>query len=574
MGPDDNDREAPTIDERGPFRAAPGRLTIERYRMGEEVLGRGGMGEVVIAHDDQIGREVAIKRLRTETPDDRALARFMREARVQGRLEHPAIPPVYELGRDATGMPFFVMKKLAGTTLQQVVREKDPRYSRENLLRAFVDVCHAVELAHTRGVIHRDLKPSNIMLGDFGEVYVLDWGVAKIMDESDDSSLGEGTSSDDLATGDGAVVGTRNYMAPEQTDGARDLDARVDVYALGCVLFEIVTGMQYKRGPRRNTPIPISMPPELQFAITAATDADRDKRIATARELGERVDRYIDGDRDLAKRRELAGEHLALARAAFAKSDSEEDRRTAIREAGRALALDPTLAGAAELVGRLMLEPPREVPRAVEHALDDGDRALNRKHARTALRMYFGFIGVLPFLIGYHGSPYAIVVFCALIVMNILLVRLRLHGDAATNPWVLALRNAAIVGVLAHLFGPFTIAPMLAVAVMAVMVLTPVYATRGQLVLPWVAMTLAVVLPWIGELVHLLPQTTVFTTTEYIVKVAVPGRDPAVPYTGLLALTSALILMVGVMILTMRQAERATRCRLELLAWQLRQLVQ
>ncbi|HET9991223.1 MAG TPA: serine/threonine-protein kinase [Kofleriaceae bacterium] len=147
------------------------------YQIGE-LIGRGGMGEVVVAQDQRIGREVAVKRIRAQTPSHDAVERFLREARIQARLDHPAIVPVYELGTDAAGLPYFTMKRLTGVTLGKRLADKAPI---QPLLRAFVDVCLAIQLAHTRGVVHRDLKPSNIMLGDYGEVYVLDWGVARVI---------------------------------------------------------------------------------------------------------------------------------------------------------------------------------------------------------------------------------------------------------------------------------------------------------------------------------------------------------------------------------------------------------
>ena len=156
-----------------------------RYRISGS-LGAGGMGEVLLATDSQIDREVAIKRMLHE-PTGPAVARFLREAKVQGRLDHPAIVPVHELASDSEGRPFFVMKRLVGTTLGDVLARytSDPRYTRPKLLRSFADVCRAIELAHSRNVIHRDLKPANIMLGDYGEVYVLDWGIARVLGETD-----------------------------------------------------------------------------------------------------------------------------------------------------------------------------------------------------------------------------------------------------------------------------------------------------------------------------------------------------------------------------------------------------
>jgi serine/threonine protein kinase len=232
--------------------------------------------------------------------------------------------PVYELGRDAGGRPYFVMKKLAGTTLAAILAGRST-VPRQRVLRAFADVCLAVELAHRRDVIHRDLKPDNIMLGDFGETYVLDWGVAKVLDEAELAA--DTPSAPDLATAAGSVVGTPGYMAPEQARGDA-IDARADVYSLGCVLFEILAGQPlHPRGPlglasalggtdgRPSSRIADrDIPPELDELCAQATAADREARIATARELGERVQRYLDGDRDLTVRRSLAAGHLDASR--------------------------------------------------------------------------------------------------------------------------------------------------------------------------------------------------------------------------------------------------------------------
>src|SRR5690349_14585720 len=153
-------------------------------------LGEGGMGEVLLAHDEHIGRDVAVKRIRASEPTAEELSRFLREARVQGRLEHPAVVPVHDLAVDRDGRPFFVMKRLSGTTLLELLGRlrADPAADgatvRRRMLRAFADVCLAIEFAHSRGIVHRDLKPANIMLGDFGEVYVLDWGVARALTEA------------------------------------------------------------------------------------------------------------------------------------------------------------------------------------------------------------------------------------------------------------------------------------------------------------------------------------------------------------------------------------------------------
>src|SRR3954467_1599549 len=205
------------------------------YQIGE-LIGRGGMGEVVVAQDQRIGREVAIKRIRSLDPSSDAVNRFLREARIQARLDHPAIVPVYELGTDADGRPYFTMKRLAGVTLSRKLSENGPV---QPLLRAFVDVCLAIQLAHSRGVVHRDLKPSNIMLGDYGEVYVLDWGVARVLTETRRTTGPSLVVDPDDGTTVGAILGTPGYMAPEQVRG-HEAGSKADVYALGAILFEIL----------------------------------------------------------------------------------------------------------------------------------------------------------------------------------------------------------------------------------------------------------------------------------------------------------------------------------------------
>src|SRR5687767_2643466 len=179
------------------------------YSFGEVI--QGGMGEVVLAHDRRIGRDVAIKRLKAGATTEDDHARFLREARIQARLDRPAVVPVYELARDERGRPFFVMKRLAGVTMTEVIA--NPTTLRQRMLRAFAEVCRAIDFAHSRGVVHRDLKPANISLGEFGEVYVLDWGVARVVDDAENEVV-----TADIDTLEGAspsselVLGTPGYM--------------------------------------------------------------------------------------------------------------------------------------------------------------------------------------------------------------------------------------------------------------------------------------------------------------------------------------------------------------------------
>jgi serine/threonine-protein kinase len=542
------------------------------------------MGEVLTAHDTQIGREVAIKRMLAKDPSDAGLERFMREARIQGRLDHPAIVPVHELGHDADGHPFFAMKKLSGTTLAKILGT--PEASREKLLRAFADVCLAVAFAHTRGVIHRDLKPSNIVLGDFGEVYVLDWGVAKLFGDTADSLDPSG---DDSATGAGASIGTPGYMAPEQVANATDVDERADVYALGCMLFEILTGTPlHPRGKpgltsavtgtdaRASVRAPDKpIPPELDDLCVHATAHNRNDRLAGARELADSVLRYLDGDRDLARRHELASKHLAAARAAFEAGGDEDSHRTAIREAGRALALDPTLEGAAELVGRLMLEPPRSLPHEVERELAADAVATDRRQARTGLWIAALYVGFVPFLF-IAGSWIYASVFVAYLAFNTIVLRVRARRGTGRHPHWNTLRNAVLVTLAARAYSPFLVGPGLAAATACALVMTASYLHVRRLVALIAMVLLAVILPWVIEAVGLVDPTMTRRAAG-----GVAFDTPAIDAMGQVHLTEAglvvytvcMVSAIAVLVYVMVLRERDSRRHLHVQAWQLRQLV-
>ena len=576
----------PTVVDPGVAAEEVERPSGERYRVLSR-LGKGGMGEVMLVRDGRIGREVALKRIRRAAPSDRVLRRFLREASVQGRLEHPAIVPLYDLDHDETGAPFFTMKRLTGTTLGKILADRGD-HSLQRLLRAFAEVCLAIELAHTRGIIHRDLKPDNIVLGDFGEVYVLDWGVAKIAGEPDgefgDVSSDSGDE-DTRATVPGTALGTPGFMAPEQARGAPDLDARADVYALGCILFEILAltprhpaGTAVVDGPdvRPSAVAPDrAIPPELDELCLQATTGERALRLATARELGERVQRYLDGDRDLAARRQLARDHLDRAHAAFAAGDDEEHRRVAMRDAAAALALDPSLTGAAELVGRLMLEPPRTMPREVEEAIREDDLQTVKTHARVGTWLYVAFLAFTPLLwwIAPRGSPWVLAL-SVMIVSNLVLcwwgATFRPHG----KEWLLAISNTILLAIVAHMYTPFLAAPGMAAMSAMVMVLSP---TRSRLTSGIVAMTvlycLSVLGPWVLERVGVVAVTT--TVSEHGAVLHAPAFAGDQTSTLVVGVLYVIGLVAGAALLAaaMRARERSARHRLHLQAWQLRQLV-
>jgi len=223
-------------------------------------LGVGGLGEVIGAEDNDIGRKVALKKLRPDMKSDATLARFVEEIRTVGKLEHPNIIPIHDVGMDEAGDYYFVMKYVDGETLEAVIEklvagdaEYHRRYTSERRVQLFMGVLEAVAFAHSQGVIHRDIKPANIMVGPFGEVVLMDWGIAKTMrDGADDSLLpkmeGEGVGRKRLfETQIGTVIGTPAYMAPEQARGDK-VDERTDVYALSVLFYELLTLDHYLAG--------------------------------------------------------------------------------------------------------------------------------------------------------------------------------------------------------------------------------------------------------------------------------------------------------------------------------------
>jgi serine/threonine-protein kinase len=280
----------------------------------------GGLGKVWLAHDTDLNREVALKELKPEQaahPD--AWRRFLREAQVTGQLEHPNIVPVYELARrPEDDQPFYTMRFVRGQTLRQAIAadherraqgQADPLQWRK-LLQACVGVCQAIGYAHSRGVVHRDLKPDNVVLGGFGEVLVLDWGLAKAVGQSEEDApaLALSEEAGQKQTQPGAWLGTPAYMAPEQAEGRIDLvDARTDIYGLGTILFELLTGRpphtgsdtrellaQVAAGPTpRTRELDRTVPPALDAICAKAMARARAERYATAQDLARDLERFL-----------------------------------------------------------------------------------------------------------------------------------------------------------------------------------------------------------------------------------------------------------------------------------------
>jgi len=303
----------------------PPDLSGTRYRL-VEPIGRGGMGAVYQVEDQPLGRHVALKVLDAADATGELTARLAREARVLAQLEHPGIVPVHDVGELPDGRLFYTMKLVRGHRLDAYLAERPALAER---LRVFTRICEAVAFAHSRGVLHRDLKPQNIMVGSFGEVLVMDWGVAKVLkgvadeDETTRSATAAAESGGTApppspapedprtagsweTTQHGVVMGTRGYMAPEQARGeiAR-LDARTDVYSLGAVLGYLLDCESARRAgtlPEGATaaataggPLPANLPRRLRAIVEKAMAPAPEGRYAGAAELAEDVQRFLEG---------------------------------------------------------------------------------------------------------------------------------------------------------------------------------------------------------------------------------------------------------------------------------------
>jgi serine/threonine-protein kinase len=583
-----------------------------------DVLGQGGMGEVRACQDRRIGREVALKVVHRKFGSRGDMKeRFLREARVQGQLEHPAVVPVYDLARGPDGEPYFTMKRVRGVTLEKIIEllragdeQAKKKYSLRKLLGVLTSVCLALEFVHGRGVVHRDLKPANVMLGDFGEVYLLDWGLAKILGTQDPTvearpesapPAAPVTSGARLASGPsaltsaGTLLGTPGYMPREQLlVDLLEIDGRVDVYALGAILFELLTLEKLHSGATLDEVLKSTMdgvvaqpslrapqrdvPPELEAICVRATATDASNRYASAREMSEAIERYLDGDRNLEQRRLMATEHaLAAERAAkVALSDdpqaAEASRRTAMRELSRALALDPENPKTMRAMVTLLMQPMRELPREVREEMEQLSRDQVRLGGKTGGFVYLSLFLYIPLqlLMGVRSpwlwATYAMALVTSLVSFGVA----RLARPRTKHSMIVFALSLTSVSSMAGYFGPFVMVPAIAATSALVFATTNDRSHRALII---ALGSLAVLVPYCLELAGVVPPSMRFTPDGLVLLPRLLWLPGAWSQVFLLVTSLAVVVTSGLALAPFRDELEDAQRRIRLLAWHLRQLV-
>lgn len=564
------------------------------------------MGEVISCFDHNLGREVAIKRALDDSDDPRPSSseRFVREARIQGQLQHPSVVPVYDAGASPDGSPYFTMKRVRGRSLTAVLdglRRGEPGVSRRKLLSIVNSACLAIDFCHARGVVHRDLKPPNIMIGDFGEVYVLDWGVASLQRDREAAPAGHDRDSglppisdgaDSPTTHAGQIIGTPGYMAPEQLSGA-PVDRRADVYGLGVLLYEVLTLAKAHAGdavadvmvstmstdglsPAARAP-ERDVPPELDELCRQATRRNADDRLTSARELSRRIEAFLDGDRDLELRRAMAAERAENARAALKRSrdegaDEAAERGRALREASVALGLDPQNPESLATLVQLLAEPPRATPPEAQEVMRASARDGMRFTARAATFSYLSlglFVPAVMWLGVRDWAQFALLAGLLLCCVASSYYWYKRPPDEPRIPWAqILLTNGAIasVGVIS---GPLIFVPLLAYG-NAVSYISASNGRRLGIVLAGCA---AVIAPLTLQALGVLPPSYAFSDGAMQILPAMTELPETPVLVCLLLAYMVLIVGGGVFFAHLRDNYLTAERKLQLYAWQLRQIV-
>ena len=448
-------------------------VSSSRLLLGK-TLGEGGMGVVRVATQAALGREVAVKTLRSEHTGQGFERRLLQEAWTTGTLEHPNIVPVYDIDLDDEGKPLIVLKRIEGRVWDElmhdrkaIAREDGSSDPLEWNIRVLMQVCRALQFAHRRGFVHRDLKPENVMVGSFGEVYVLDWGIAVAL--SDD-----GTGRFPLAKDAHAMAGTPAYMAPEMLGGSEsNIGPWTDVYLLGAVLYEILMGRAPHDGEALpdvlrsvlQGPPPVKGDPELTRICQRAMDAESTARFESVEQFRLALEGFVRhrGARQLAERAHtshkamhthLANEDGAAADAAFAECrfgyraaiqswPDFEEAHEHLRDAELMMARADLKAGRPEAAQRLLASHV-EIPPELRAALDAALSAQSEER-ETVARLRDD----VSQDVGQRTRSFVLAVICGLWVLGPI-IREHLRGSFnSDNPWmaiVPAILSAVFVG--------------------------------------------------------------------------------------------------------------------------------
>lgn len=574
----------------------------ERYERSGTVA-RTGAFEDLSARDRVIRRPVVIRQLAHgmahSSSDER---RFARAARLQAQLEHPAIVPVYDIGTGPSDAETMIFPEVRCVSLRRVLdargsgdKEMARKFSRSALLQAFLQLCLATAYAHAKGVVHRNIQPEAVALGDHGEVYLLDWGLAKTIQGpyrpglvSIDSSTAEGGT-----TLPGQALGTPGYASPEQLVGG-EADARSDVYALGSLLFEILTGSPLHAGESavekvRTTQIGVNacpsqrapkagIPEGFDTVCVRATATDPKLRYPSARELHDAVERTLEAALEAGRRTELASRHADLAeslamRALTATSGHYELRAKALREAGRAFALDPKSPGARRALLALLEEEPTELPPEVRAEMESEASDQARAVGRFAMFAYgaFGLILAPVVLSGIRSwAGFAFTAFSVAATVGVAAFMSRMKNPTDGVGLLLAFTSFTAIGSTSGFYGALVLPPLLATANVLCM-----GAGLHRRYRPWVLLMAlcSMLVPFALEQFGLLQQSYRFGPGTITVLPVVRDLHEAPVRLGLFFSTLAAIIAPTLFTWRISNTAATARERMHVYGWQLRRFL-